>query len=162
MLTWTMEWPINSIEVPAIWASKYCNTVLIGDAAHAMVPYMALGAAMAVEDAAAMATTLKYVKSKEDLLPAINMWVEGRTHRVRRVHEASFANGLILHLPDGPVQRARDEAMRAEVGGDPFVESADQWADPILTEWAYGHDPVLDMDQLWLQHNQRQAALERS
>jgi salicylate hydroxylase len=144
-----MDWPINAINIPKIWASKSGKLVLTGDAAHATVPYMALGAAMAVEDAAAMAATLKHVHSIEELSSAISIWTNTRMPRVERVHEASFANGLILHLSDGPVQRARDEAMNAEVEGKPFTETPNQWADPVLTEWAYRHDPVAEIEGLW-------------
>jgi salicylate hydroxylase len=157
-----MDWPINAIEIPETWASQSGKFVLTGDAAHAMVPYMALGAAMAVEDAAAMAAALKYVHAIEDLPDAIALWTNARVPRVKRVHEASFANGLILHLPDGPVQRARDEAMRAEVEGKPFTESANQWADPVLTEWAYRHDPVAEVEWLRAQANQNRVDTARS
>jgi salicylate hydroxylase len=149
MLPSTIDWPINAIEIPRIWASKTGKLVLTGDAAHATVPYMALGAAMAVEDAAAIAATLRHVQSMEEICSAISLWIEARMPRVTKVHEASFANGLILHLSDGPVQRARDEAMKAEVEGKPFSESPNQWADPVLTEWAYRYDAVAEIDRLW-------------
>ena len=151
MLTSTSDWPIHAIEVPEVWASKSGKLVLTGDAAHAMVPYMALGAAMAVEDAAAMAATLEHVHSVKEIPEAISIWIQARMPRVKRVHQASFANGLILHLPDGPVQRARDEAMKPEVEGKPFTESADPWTDPVLTEWAYRHNPVVEIEWLWAQ-----------
>ena len=162
MMTSTSEWPIHSIEIPQAWASNSGRFVLTGDAAHAMVPYMALGAAMAVEDAAALAASLKHVTSIENLPDAISMWVKARGPRVGGVHQASFANGLIIHLPDGPVQRARDEAMRAEVDGKPFAESANHWADPVTTEWAYRYDPVATIGELWAQEKQGKCELARS
>lgn len=128
MLTTTTDWPINAISIPSIWNSPSGRVVLTGDAAHATVPYMALGAAMAVKDAAAMAAALRHVKSIDELPKAISVFVNARMPRVKMVHEASFANGLIIHLPDGPVQQARDEAMEAEVEGRMFSQSPDQWA----------------------------------
>ncbi|EXJ56370.1 uncharacterized protein A1O5_12637 [Cladophialophora psammophila CBS 110553] len=149
MVTSTIDWPINCIDIPDTWSSESGKLLITGDAAHAMVPYMALGAAMAVEDAAALAATLKHVKSKEDLPAAMSKWEESRKPRVKKVHAASYGHGLILHLPDGPVQRARDEAMKAELEGAEVKESPNQWSDPVLTEWAYGHDPEAEIDQLW-------------
>ncbi|OAP59252.1 hypothetical protein AYL99_06550 [Fonsecaea erecta] len=149
MVTSTLDWPIYCIDIPDIWSSASGKLLITGDAAHAMVPYMALGAAMAVEDAAALAATLKHVQPKEDLPVAISKWEESRKPRVKRVHEASYGHGLILHLPDGPAQRARDEAMKAEVQGIEIKESPNQWSDPVVSGWAYGHDPEAEIEKMW-------------
>lgn len=103
---------------------------------------------MAVEDAAGLAAALKMLRSKYDLPKAIALWKNARSARVAKVHEASFANGLILHLPDGSVQEARDQSMRQEVVGESITETANQWADPVLTHWAYGHDVVKEIEAL--------------
>jgi salicylate hydroxylase len=149
MIKSTVDWPINAIDVPETWVSKTGKLVILGDAAHAMVPYMASGAAMAVEDAAAIAETLKYISSTEDIPHALKIWEKARRPRVQAVHEASFANGLILHLPDGAVQRARDDAMRAEIESAEYFESSNQWSDPLLTGWIYSHDTVAEVARLW-------------
>lgn len=151
MLTSVVDWPIQSIEFPELWTSPSGRFVLTGDAAHAMTPYMALGAAMAVEDAAALAETLKYVSSIEDLPEATSLWVRTRMPRVKDIHAASYANGLLLHLPDGVVQRERDEAMKVDLQGKAVGESSNQWADAVFTEMAYGHDPVAEVHSAWLQ-----------
>lgn len=39
----TQKWPIQSVEIPASWTSDSGRLVLLGDAAHAMLPNMALG-----------------------------------------------------------------------------------------------------------------------
>lgn len=150
MVTSTSVWPINQIDIPETWASQSRKLVITGDAAHAMVPYMALGAAMAVEDAAAMAETLKHVKDPgKDLPIAVNKWIEARKPRVKLVHTASYRHGLMLHLPDGPVQRARDEALRPSINTPSIRESPNQWSDPVLTQWAYSHNPISEIDRLW-------------
>jgi salicylate hydroxylase len=149
MVTSAVDWPINCIEVPPIWASSSGKLVITGDAAHAMVPYMALGAAMAVEDAAAMAATLTHLRSKDDLKTAVSKWVEARKPRVKQIHEASYGHGLILHLPDGPVQEARDQALRPEVEGKAVMESPNQWSDPVMSHFAYSHDPVAEIERIW-------------
>jgi salicylate hydroxylase len=43
MVTKTMKWPIQMIEVPENWVHKSNEMLITGDAAHAMLPYMALG-----------------------------------------------------------------------------------------------------------------------
>lgn len=149
MITRTTEWPIQEIEIPEIWSSDSGKLIITGDAAHAMTPYMALGAAMAVEDACALAASLKHLKTPADLPEAINKWVSVRKTRNRMVHDASFAHGLMLHIPDGPVQRARDEAMRPDVEGTPTSESPNQWSDPTVSQWAYSYDAEAEIHRAW-------------
>lgn len=103
---------------------------------------------MAVEDAATLAAALKMLRTKDDLPKAIAFCENARTRRVAKVHKASFANGLILHVPDGVVQEARDQSMRQGVAGENIIETANQWADPVLTQWAYGYDVVKEIEGL--------------
>ncbi|KAL5335593.1 hypothetical protein BJX70DRAFT_390532 [Aspergillus crustosus] len=157
LVTETVDWPINAIDIPKTWSSNSGKLLLIGDAAHAMVPYMALGAAMAVEDAAALAAALTHLRSKGNLANIISRWTAIRKPRVTRVHHASFGHGLILHLPDGPVQKARDEALRGELaqtavghletGLPDITESPNQWSDPTLTQWVYSYRPEVEVHQ---------------
>ena len=43
MVSSTQKWPIQSIAIPDIWSSSSGKLILLGDAAHAMLPNMALG-----------------------------------------------------------------------------------------------------------------------
>jgi salicylate hydroxylase len=97
---------------------------------------------MAVEDAAALAECLDYITAKADLHIALEMFEDVRIPRVKQVHEASVLHGQTLHFPDGPVQEARDAAMRPEVDGTPYVESPNQWSDPTMNVWIYAYDVV--------------------
>lgn len=142
LVTNAVEWPIHSIDIPDTWASQSGKLVITGDAAHAMTPYMALGAAMAVEDAASMAEVLRNLSSMNDLAEVLDKWKAVRQPRVTQVQEASWCHGLILHFPDGPLQKARDQALEAELGPNPFTESPNQWSDPKTTQWAYDYNPV--------------------
>ncbi len=81
---------------------------LIGDAAHAMLPFFAQGAAMALEDAAALAAAV--ASSGIDLPSAFARYHATRQARVARVQQASVANGRIFHL-SGPLATARDAVM---------------------------------------------------
>ena len=56
-------------EVPRLprWTSKSGKVVLVGDSAHAMLQFLAQGAAMATEDAAALAECVARVKSTDDI-----------------------------------------------------------------------------------------------
>ena len=115
------------------------KTVLLGDSAHAMIPYMSQGAAMAVEDRAALATVLSMVENREELPFALKVYESERMRRSGQMQEASLLNGKLWHFADGPEQQARDESMRPEVEGKSFSWSANQWTDPVRLSSNGGH-----------------------
>ncbi len=86
---------------------------LLGDAAHPMLPFLAQGAGMAIEDAAVLARCLS--RQSDDLAPAMRRYEAMRIRRVRRVQRAARANGQTYHLA-GWRARLRDLAMR-QLGG---------------------------------------------
>ncbi|CAI7584082.1 unnamed protein product [Penicillium manginii] len=89
--------------------------VVLGDAAHAMVPYMSQGAAIAVEDGVAIARSLQKVKTKDEIPLALSIFEAARIRRASKMQEAGLLNSKLWHFSDGRIQRARDEAMRPEV-----------------------------------------------
>ncbi|MFV0299164.1 MAG: FAD-dependent monooxygenase, partial [Hyphomicrobiaceae bacterium] len=71
------------------WSSG-CAT-LIGDAAHPMVPFMAQGACMAIEDAVVLARALEGV-GRDDVPAALKRYENARMGRTSRVQRNSLAN----------------------------------------------------------------------
>lgn len=122
---------------------------MLGDAAHAMLPYMSQGAAMAVEDGAALAVALNELTSTSQLRFALRVFEDERRQRTANMQEASLVNAMLWHYADGPEQRARDAAMRAEVEGRHFLSSPNQWSDPMTQAWAYGYDAEEVMQKRW-------------
>ncbi|KAJ9603934.1 hypothetical protein H2200_011456 [Cladophialophora chaetospira] len=154
MIKTAVKWPIRDIAVPDKFSSTCQTLVLIGDAAHAMLPFMASGAAMAVEDAAALAESLRFARHKDMVPKAIAIFEQVRIPRVKHVHEASFRHGYTLHLADGPEQRRRDQAMEKEASGQHFVSSPNQWSDPTVLSWLYTYKPAVAVRMAWADHNQ--------
>jgi 6-hydroxynicotinate 3-monooxygenase len=89
------KWPILDIEPIDKWSEG--NLVLLGDACHAMTPYMASGAAMAIEDAAVLARCL--VQSK-DHAAAFALYEASRMPRVRKVQKISAENSFLRYPTD--------------------------------------------------------------
>jgi salicylate hydroxylase len=87
---------------------------LLGDAAHAMLPFAAQGAAMAIEDAAVLAKCLKDAAGENaaNIPAALRRYERLRRARVGRVARAARRSGQIYHLA-GPAAFARDLAIRA-------------------------------------------------
>jgi salicylate hydroxylase len=99
-------WPLYSR--PPI-ASFSCGRVaLVGDAAHPMVPFLAQGAAQAIEDAGALGRILAQVR---DVPAALAIYSRDRVARAARVQREAAKQGRIYHL-SGPLAFARDVAMR--------------------------------------------------
>lgn len=86
---------------------------LLGDAAHPMRPYLAQGAAMALEDADELGRSLTLVNSRiADLPQALQCYAQARWERVARVQRRSLRNGTIFHA-SGPLRLGRDLALRS-------------------------------------------------
>jgi salicylate hydroxylase len=106
---------------------------LIGDAAHPMLPFLAQGAGMAIEDAAVLAAMLgKYLDDPAD---ALRGYEGARRHRVARVQNASRRQGSIYGMT-GPEALARNLVMQA-MGGEKVLSRYDwlyNWHAPAIVE----------------------------
>ncbi|KAL2204839.1 FAD/NAD(P)-binding domain-containing protein [Sarocladium strictum] len=149
MIKTTVKWPLMNGSRLSTWVSKSQSLVILGDAAHAMVPYMSQGAAMAVEDGAALAESLSLIESKEDVGRALSIFEQVRMKRSYDMQSASLVNGILWHFPDGPEQEARDRGMKAEVEQRPYVQSTNQWSDPVTQLWAYAYDAEEAIRECW-------------
>jgi salicylate hydroxylase len=84
------------------------RVALVGDAAHPMVPFLAQGAAQAIEDAGAIGRILAQV---QDIPAALSMYSRDRVARAGRVQREAIKLGRIYHM-GGPWAFARDTTMR--------------------------------------------------
>ena len=113
----TARWLIGAVEEWRRWALFEVTTsewskgpvTLLGDAAHAMLPFAAQGAAMAIEDAAVLAQCL--AQQPTDLDEALVHYAAKRRPRIARMRRAAQQNGRIYHM-GGPMAFARNATMR--------------------------------------------------
>jgi salicylate hydroxylase len=109
------------------------RVTLLGDACHAMLPFMAQGAAQAIEDGATLTACL--VEAGADIPGALGRDERLRIPRTSRLQALSAGNKTRFHLPDGPEQRERDTQM---------ASGATDWSFRVVA-WIYEHDAaVLD------------------
>jgi salicylate hydroxylase len=118
-------WPGLWREVAPQWVRS--RIALIGDAAHAMPPFLAQGAAMALEDAVVLGRVLE---PNEDITAAFRQYEALRRPRVLRVWRASYRQGYIYHAR-GAVRLARNLVLR----------SLGRRAIPTRMGWLYGWRP---------------------
>ena len=102
---------------------------LLGDACHPMLPFMAQGAAQAIEDGATLAACLANA-GNGDPTQALRRYETLRQPRANRVQAMSAGNKTRFHLPDGPAQVERDALMAS--GSTDFSLDA--------VAWLYDHD----------------------
>jgi salicylate hydroxylase len=105
------RWPLFTIPDGGMWHEG--PVALLGDAAHAMLPFAAQGAGMAIEDAAVLAQCIGTVgDDAAAIAPALARYAALRQPRVIRIQRTATQSGRIYHLR-GPMALARDLAMRA-------------------------------------------------
>ncbi len=94
---------------------------LLGDAAHPSLPFMAQGAAMAIEDAVTLAQCLS--AHGVEPVEALRLYEGLRRRRTARIQRASRMTGRVYHL-SGPLAHLRD-AVLARMGGEKLRERYD-------------------------------------
>jgi salicylate hydroxylase len=105
------KWALFTVPDGGAWSSGAMT--LLGDAAHAMLPFAAQGAGMAIEDAAVLAQCLAGAGENAAAIPAALQRYAGlRRARVMRVQRTARRNGKVYHL-SGAAALARDLFIRA-------------------------------------------------
>lgn len=124
------HWPLATVHAPR-WHGG--NIGLIGDAAHAMLPFQAQGAAMGIEDAAILAPLLMTEPSAES---AFSRYESMRRARVERVQKISVGNGRAFHM-EWPFSVARNAVIGMQ-GPDGHFGRLD---------WLYGYEASPEVEQ---------------
>lgn len=122
------RWALYDRDPLARWSDG--RAVLLGDACHPMLPFLAQGAVMAVEDAYVLA---RLVSSQPDLMRALEAYEDVRKPRTTRVQLGARRNAHLFHLGDPFSQLATYGPIWA-VGA--FLPSVAQGQH----DWIYAHD----------------------
>jgi salicylate hydroxylase len=136
-----LKWVLADLPILPRWVNG--RIVLIGDAAHAMLPYLAQGAAQAIEDGATLAAVLDECQTVEDIPAALKVYEKRRKRRCEVIQQGARANAHIWHMPDGDEQEERDLFMRAPSESE-FKRHPNQWSDPKFQKWMFGWDAFHD------------------
>ncbi|HEY3150505.1 MAG TPA: FAD-dependent monooxygenase, partial [Candidatus Binatia bacterium] len=106
----------------ATWSTR--RATLLGDAVHATLPYLAQGAAMAIEDAAVLTRALQSTDSVAD---ALQLYERNRIERTSRIVKGSDANRKLFHMRDQ--KKLRQEFAARDEGAD-------------RNAWLYSYNPL--------------------
>jgi salicylate hydroxylase len=109
-----------------------------------MLPYVAQGAAQAVEDAAVLGILLSKIVSKDDIPVALKAYELARKERAEKVQNTAGYTRTILHMPDGANQIRRDQAFANVVLGG---ENPDPWGDAAAQRFLWSFDAEQDIEE---------------
>ncbi|KAJ5624253.1 hypothetical protein N7510_000562 [Penicillium lagena] len=139
------------------WSHPSGSWVMLGDAVHATLPYLAAGAGMAFEDGAVLGECLsrlpndpKTSKSSKGFLDAkchaLEVFQKCRKDRTHMVIKRSHKQRYLEHMPDGPEQEERDREMQMvpTPPGEAMV-----WRDPGTAPELLRYDHIADVDKHW-------------
>lgn len=120
-------WGLHRHPVAATWHKG--GVVMLGDAAHPTLPFLAQGANMALEDSWVLADHIARLPRDN----ALAAYQTAREARVRRVISAADGNAARYHLHPGPARTAAHLALRmaSRVAPGRMIGAYD---------WLYGHD----------------------
>ena len=110
----TNRWALYDRDPLDTWSVG--RVALLGDAAHAMLPFMAQGAVQSVEDAAVLAKCLGAV-DVGGVPAALRRYEAIRKPRASKCQLGSRNNAVMYHMPDGEEQRRRDANLSAAIYG---------------------------------------------
>ena len=121
------RWPLYTVAPKSPWTNN--TTALIGDAAHAMVPFVAQGGAMAIEDAAVLAHA---IATQPDTSKAFKAYESARKARVTKVWQEAMTNGKRYYM-SGLTAIARNVGLKA-IGGERMANRYNwiyDWRPPV-------------------------------
>ncbi len=122
-------WGLHHYRVLEHWSKG--PVLLIGDAAHPMLPFMAQGASLALEDAGVLARLLR---GKSDISSALEHFENIRKNRVERIVAAARANGRNYH-----------RRGLSKIAAHLALGLGQRLAPGLVTrrfDWIYAHDAV--------------------
>jgi salicylate hydroxylase len=132
------------------WINPQSNLVLIGDACHPMLPYLAQGANSSIEDGAVLGLLLSPSKmtSKDRLPRALHLFERLRKTRSEAIARETFKQRKDFHLKDGEEQLERDRIMEGVLNGKLEVGEGhpSRWSDPVVQGWLWGYDAQREVD----------------
>ena len=155
-VTEVLEWRLYTHEELPSWIHDSGKMCLIGDAAHAMTPYLAQGAAMGIEDSAVLGGLLSNYPRKETLHETLELYESLRLKRSAKVAAASISSRYFTQMDDGPAQEDRDKYLLEHPGiwdGHRNIRSQKEFLDELFGYNAYAEiekgsvkQPLNDMD----------------
>ena len=149
------------------WSHESGAFTILGDAAHATLPYLASGAGMSLEDGHVLGLCLGRLSSKSDSekKKALKVYERCRRERTERVVARGNLQQHLYHVHDGPEQEDRDRLLKQfsvfngrgkpasaqELTEKGLEDSADPfpWRWHGVGKWLLPYECEPDVEQRW-------------
>lgn len=132
--------PSNAVSLVSSTVKSYIHILTIYS------PYVAQGAAQAVEDAGALGAILSLLSTRDEIPQALQVYERSRKQHAEQVQQSGGHNQVVLHLPDGPEQESRDELFRQAMQGG---STPDRWTHNDTRTSVWGHDAEEAVLEAW-------------
>ncbi|KAJ8518625.1 hypothetical protein ONZ45_g4305 [Pleurotus djamor] len=144
---YTLRQPFDS------YMSDCCKAVVIGEAAHPMLPNAAHNAAMSIEDAATLGHLFSRIQHRDQIPRLMSAFEELRQPRCVSTTQHEIDKRDVFSLPPGEEQHARDTGLR-----EAMAKEKNNWdeIDDDYFKWKYErelelfpYDPYEVVDDWW-------------
>ncbi|KAL7272659.1 hypothetical protein RUND412_004531 [Rhizina undulata] len=160
MVHQTTKWRLQNSREMAAWSHPSGKFTLMGDACHATLPYLAQGAAMAVEDGAVLGGLLSKIERKEQVADVLKIFEDMRKSRTTKLVLAGTHQRNVFHLHDGKEQEERDRVLLADQVFDGFPN---KWRDANFRDFMFTYDAFEEVEKAWEKYSGgKQNEAERS
>lgn len=140
------KWRLQNSTEMDTWLHPAGKFVLLGDACHATLPYLAQGAAMAVEDGAVLGGLLGKLEDRSQLGPLLATYESLRKKRTTRIVQESTHQRDVFHLPSGKEQEDRDRILLADERKPSFPN---KWRDLEMQKFLFAYDAFAEVEAAW-------------
>ncbi|KAI5958365.1 hypothetical protein KGF57_002722 [Candida theae] len=147
LITSISKWRLQDSRELKTWVNhKTGNFIILGDASHSTLPYLASGASQAVEDAAVLAGLFSKIESHDQIPQILTMTESLRKWRSSQVVRGSHQCQDIYHLPDGELQEIRDSYLYDKT---PELGCPNRFADPVFQDFLWGYNAFEEVERAW-------------
>jgi salicylate hydroxylase len=119
-------WQLSEVPALSLWVSERATIALIGDAAHAMAPHLAQGAATSIEDGIVLAECLRRIHSKDDLRVVLCAYQTLRKDRVEAIADKSRDLATARAILKNNPKNAEGGSLLREIGKSSEIYSIAQ------------------------------------
>ncbi|KAK6201145.1 salicylate hydroxylase [Scheffersomyces amazonensis] len=148
----TSKWKLQNSRELATWTHPESNCIILGDASHATLPYLASGASSALEDAAVLSGLFSHIESKSQIHDLLELTESLRKWRSTQIVQGSTQCQRIYHLQDGEDQLKRDSKL-ADL--PPKIGYPNRWADPVFQKFLWGYEAFNEAERGWKEYKSR-------
>jgi salicylate hydroxylase len=149
------KWKLMWLDPLPEWVNKEGTFVMLGDACHPMLPYLAQGANSSLEDGAVFGYLLgsvSYATRHAQLPRFADMYQRLRKERGEMIAKETFKQRHDFHLEDGEEQESRDRLMLSMLGKELRGDFPSRWTCPRVQRWLYGYDAYQEVEEEFRQN----------